>query len=58
MDGSAAQTCSSDLSAAQTTLRGGQPLQKPTPATLLKFSECIRASRIPDFPDPSPDGGY
>jgi hypothetical protein len=58
MDSSAAQTCGSYLTAAQTELRGGQPPEKPDPATLLKFSQCMRASGIPDFPDPLPDGGF
>ncbi len=58
MDGSAAQTCGEYLTAVQTALRGGQPPQKPDPATLLKFSRCMRASGIPDFPDPLPGGGF
>jgi hypothetical protein len=58
LKGSGAQTCASDLTAAQTALRGGQTLQKPAPATLVKLSRCMRANGIPDFPDPSPERGY
>ena len=49
----ASQPCGAYLTAASTALRGGQPLQKPDPAKLLKFSQCMRANGIPDFPDPS-----
>jgi hypothetical protein len=48
--------CASYLTAASTALRGGQPVQKPDPAKLLAFSECMRANGIPDFPDPSGGG--
>ncbi|MGO9873309.1 MAG: hypothetical protein ACLPVY_05865 [Acidimicrobiia bacterium] len=48
--------CGAYLNAATSALRGGTPLQKPDPAKLLKFSECMRAGGIPDFPDPSGDG--
>lgn len=48
--------CGSYLDAASTALRGGQPLPKPDPAKLLKFSECMRAHGIPDFPDPNGNG--
>jgi hypothetical protein len=48
--------CSPYLTAASTALRGGKPLPKPDPAKLEKFSQCMRAHGIPDFPDPS-DGG-
>ncbi len=48
--------CASYLTAASTALRGGQPLQKPDPAKLLKFSECMRSHGIPDFPDPNGQG--
>jgi hypothetical protein len=49
--------CGAYLTAASTALRGGQPLQKPDPAKLLKYSECMRANGVPDFPDPSAGGG-
>lgn len=48
--------CSSYLTAASTALRGGQPLQKPDPAKLEKYSQCMRAHGIPDFPDPTSHG--
>ena len=48
--------CSAYLTAASTALRGGQPLPKPDPAKLEKFSQCMRANGIPDFPDPSGGG--
>jgi hypothetical protein len=48
--------CQAYLTAASTALRGGQPLQKPDPAKLEKFSQCMRANGIPDFPDPSGGG--
>ena len=49
--------CDDYLTAASTALRGGQPLQKPDPAKLEKFSQCMRANGVPDFPDPNPGGG-
>ncbi len=49
--------CGSYLQAASQALRGGQPLQKPDPAKLLKFSECMQKSGFPQFPDPSAGGG-
>ena len=48
--------CGAYLTAASTALRGGQPLQKPDPAKLEKYSQCMRASGIPDFPDPTGQG--
>jgi hypothetical protein len=48
--------CSAYLTAASTALRGGKPLPKPDPAKLEKFSQCMRAHGIPDFPDPSSGG--
>ena len=48
--------CSAYLTAASTALRGGKPLPKPDPAKLEKFSQCMRAHGIPDFPDPSGGG--
>lgn len=50
------QFCRSYLTAAQTALRAGIPLHIPGPATLLKFSECMQANGIPDFPDPTSTG--
>jgi hypothetical protein len=48
--------CSAYLNAASTALRGGQAPQKPDPAKLEKFSQCMRAHGIPDFPDPNGNG--
>lgn len=48
--------CGVYLTAASTALRGGKPLPKPDPAKLEKFSQCMRANGIPDFPDPSGGG--
>jgi hypothetical protein len=48
--------CGAYLTAASTALRGGQPLQKPDPAKLEKYSQCMRANGIPDFPDPTGQG--
>jgi hypothetical protein len=49
-------TCMPYLAAASTALRGGAPLPKPDPVKLAKFSECMRANGIPDFPDPTGNG--
>jgi hypothetical protein len=48
--------CRAYLTAAQSALRGGQPAPKPDPAKLLKYSECMRANGVPDFPDPTANG--
>src|SRR5262249_7573365 len=48
--------CSAYLTAASTALRGGKPLPKPDPVKLEKFSRCMRAHGVPDFPDPSGSG--
>lgn len=48
--------CGAYLTAAATALRGGKPPQKPDPAKLEKFSRCMRANGIADFPDPTGDG--
>lgn len=48
--------CGAYLTAAATALRGGKPPQKPDPAKLEKFSQCMRANGIADFPDPSGSG--
>jgi hypothetical protein len=46
------QYCRAYLSAAQTALRGG-PSEQPDAAQLLRFSECMQANGIADFPDPT-----
>jgi hypothetical protein len=51
------QYCRAYLSAAQTALGGGQPQQQADPAQLEKYSQCMRANGVSDFPDPSPGGG-
>jgi hypothetical protein len=48
--------CNPYLTAASTALRGGAPPLRPDPAKLQKFSQCMRANGIPDFPDPSGGG--
>jgi hypothetical protein len=48
--------CQAYLTAASTALRGGKPFTRPDPAKLEKFSQCMRAHGIPDFPDPSGGG--
>jgi hypothetical protein len=56
--GSSSNPCNNYLQAASQALRGGQPLQKqlPSPAKLLKFSECMQKTGFPQFPDPSANG--
>jgi hypothetical protein len=53
---SANDPCNAYLQAAATALRGGKPPPKPDPAKQEKFSQCMRAHGIPDFPDPSGSG--
>jgi hypothetical protein len=48
--------CNPYLQGASTALRGGKPPQKPNQAKLLKFSQCMRANGVADFPDPSGNG--
>jgi hypothetical protein len=50
------QYCRAYLDAAQAGLRGGRPLKAPDPAALVKFSACMRANGVPDFPDPTANG--
>jgi hypothetical protein len=47
-----APACNPYLEAASTALRGGPLPSIPPEATQLKFSECMRAKGVPDFPDP------
>jgi hypothetical protein len=50
-------SCDTYLTAAETALRGSLPaIQLPSQAQFLKFAECMRASGVPDFPDPAADG--
>jgi hypothetical protein len=48
--------CNPYLQGASTALRGGKAPQKPNQAKLLKFSECMRANGVSDFPDPNGNG--
>lgn len=48
--------CDPYLQGASSALRGGKPPPKPDPAKLEKFSQCMRAHGIADFPDPSSNG--
>ena len=47
------QYCRTYLTAAQTALGGNRQPTGSDQATLVKFSECMRANGVPDFPDPS-----
>jgi hypothetical protein len=50
------QFCRAYLEAAQLALQGGHRPKLPDQATAEKFSECMRADGIPDFPDPTANG--
>ena len=50
------QYCRSYLTAAQDALGGGPAHTRVSLATLLKYSECMRANGIADFPDPTAGG--
>jgi hypothetical protein len=52
------QYCRSYLAAAQRALGGDQANPKVSLAGLLKYSECMRANGIADFPDPTENGGH
>jgi hypothetical protein len=47
------RSCASYMTAAQTSLRGGEPPQTPSPATAEKFAQCMRANGVPDYADPT-----
>ncbi|HEY2593604.1 MAG TPA: hypothetical protein VGK33_06865 [Chloroflexota bacterium] len=51
------QYCRAYLAAAQARLQGGRQPKRPDTAALVKFSECMRANGVRDFPDPSANGG-
>jgi len=51
------QYCRTYLTEAVTDLQGGQNQQQPSQAQLVKFSQCMRANGVPDFPDPTANGG-
>jgi hypothetical protein len=48
--------CGPYLQAASQDLNGGHPIQKPDPAKLLKYSQCMQSHGFPQFPDPGPHG--
>jgi hypothetical protein len=50
------QFCRAYMEAAQIALRGGRSFPRPTVLTLLRFSECMQANGISDFPDPTSSG--
>jgi hypothetical protein len=50
------QYCRTYIDSAETDLQGGQDQQQPSQNQSVKFSQCMRANGVPDFPDPSPDG--
>jgi hypothetical protein len=50
------QFCRAYLNAAQLALQGGHRPKPPDQATVEKFSKCMRANGIPDFPDPTANG--
>jgi hypothetical protein len=50
--------CQALHDAAQKASGGNKPAgQKPDPTKMRNFAKCMRAHGLPDFPDPSPDGG-
>jgi hypothetical protein len=50
------QYCRAFLDAAQSALAGGKAPAQPSQAKLVKFSACMRANGITDFPDPTASG--
>lgn len=54
-DSPSAHACNSYLTAASTALGGGQSSGKSSPK-LAEFAECMRASGVPSFPDPTGSG--
>jgi len=47
------QYCRTYIDHAETELQSSQHLQQPSQVQLVRFSQCMRANGIPDFPDPS-----
>ena len=45
--------CGSYLSAAETALGGDASSASSDQSTALKFAQCMRANRVPDYPDPT-----
>jgi hypothetical protein len=56
--GGSSNPCNNYLQAASQALgdKSGGGVQKPDPAKLLKFSQCMQKSGFPQFPDPSASG--
>lgn len=50
------QYCRSYIDKAETDLQGSQHLQQPSQVQLVRFSQCMRANGVSDFPDPSNGG--
>jgi hypothetical protein len=50
------QYCRSYLAAAQMALSRGEREKPPDQAQVERYSECMRANGVPDFPDPTGDG--
>lgn len=50
------QYCRTYIDEAETDLQGSQHQQPPSQVQLVKFSQCMRANGVPDFPDPSNGG--
>jgi hypothetical protein len=48
--------CNEYLAAASSALRAGTSLQAPDQAELVKFSQCMRANGVPNYPDPGTGG--
>jgi len=51
------QYCRTYIDDAESDLQGGQNQQQPSQAQLVKYSECMRTNGVPDFPDPTANGG-
>ena len=51
-------TSSRDSGETTTTGRGAPETQAQIQARLLKYSQCMRTHGVPNFPDPSPSGGF
>jgi hypothetical protein len=56
-DAGPGQYCRTYIDQAEIDLQGSEHLQQPSQAQLLKFSQCMRANGVADFPDPSSNGG-
>ena len=55
----ALERCQSELQATGSTLGPGLSAQDPeSQDALLGFSRCMRENGVPEFPDPTPSGGF